>query len=460
MRTYFLYPILTTLIFVFVIERVCAEVIVGADLSFVPRLEHAGAVYRDNGQVQDALTIFHNHDFSSVRLRLWHTPAEPWHGLDSTIAYAQRAVNAGFDFLLDIHYSDSWADPAHQTKPTAWQGLSFAVLTDSVYHYTNAVIRRFREAGALPQFVQVGNEISGGMLWNDGRVGGAWETPQQWSQFMALLNAAISGVRDSLPAEQQPKIIIHFADGGDNGACRWFFDHLQNAGLNFDVIGLSFYPWWHGSLNDLSENVNDLATRYGKEIQVVETAYPWTLDWYDDTFNLVGTSEQLLPGYPATPEGQLNFLRDELAIIRSVPNGLGTGLYYWEPAWVSTPAFGSAWENIALFGFTGMSLPALDFPRLSNVFEFIKPPAFALTGPYPNPFNSSTEIHLELVRAEDVSIDMFDILGRCVHTQTIPDAATGVHRISFNAANLASGLYIVRVEAGGYLYTRGAILIR
>jgi arabinogalactan endo-1,4-beta-galactosidase len=153
-------------VFAVLLSLVCAraEILAGADLSIVPRLEQARVVYFDNGQPREALSIFHDHNYRIVRLRLWHTPAEPWHGLDSVLAFAQRVKNAGFEFLLDLHYSDTWADPAQQTKPAAWQGLTFPVLVDSVYAYTNSVIRRFRDGDALPEYVQIGNEISAGML--------------------------------------------------------------------------------------------------------------------------------------------------------------------------------------------------------------------------------------------------------------------------------------------------------
>jgi arabinogalactan endo-1,4-beta-galactosidase len=137
----------------------------GVDLSFVPRLEHEGAEFYINENNENVLTIFKNNGWDVVRLRLWHAPTEPWHGLDSTVAFAKRAKDVGFEILLDFHYSDSWADPSNQTKPIAWQDADFNALVDSVYNYTNTVILRFRDEGALPKWVQIGNEISPGMLW-------------------------------------------------------------------------------------------------------------------------------------------------------------------------------------------------------------------------------------------------------------------------------------------------------
>jgi arabinogalactan endo-1,4-beta-galactosidase len=340
-------------------KKGAAQVRIGADLSFVPRMEYIGVHYRDYGVPMSALDAIYANGFRVVRLRIWHSPVEPWQGTDSTLAFARRAVAAGFAILLDFHYSDSWADPGQQNKPAAWANLSFPVLADSLYAYTNAVMRRFRDAGALPAFVQIGNEINSGMLWDDGRVGGAWDTPVQWNHLSELLSSGIAAVRDSLPASHRPQIILHLAAGGDNATCRWFFDHLIAHGVNFDIIGLSYYPWWHGTLSSLQSNLNDLAARYGKDVQVVETAYPWTLDWCDNTNNIVGGTAQLLPDYPATPTGQTAFLRDLLTVINNVPNGRGTGLCYWEPAWLCAAGYGSAWENLALFDFSGNALPAL-----------------------------------------------------------------------------------------------------
>jgi arabinogalactan endo-1,4-beta-galactosidase len=354
------------LIFLYLAAFVNASPKWGCDLSYLAKLEHNGAVFSRDGVERDALSIFCAAGFETLRLRLWHTPSEPWHGLDSTIALAQRGKQLGFKILLDIHYSDSWADPSQQTKPLAWQSLTFAQLEDSVYAYTNFVIRRFRDANVLPRSVQIGNEIGGGLLWNDGRVGGAYDTPQQWQQLADLLNAGISGVRDSLPQALWPSIVIHHQEGGTNGACRWFFDHLVERNVDFDVIGVSFYPWWHGGLDDLSQNLNDLAARYDKDVAVVETAYPWTTGWCDDAGNIVGDQTPLLPAYPAQPLGQAFFLADLFERVERIPNSCAWAVMLWEPEWIPTTTFGSAWENLALFDCDGNSQPAFGiFPGLA-----------------------------------------------------------------------------------------------
>lgn len=432
--------------------------VVGADLSFVPRLLTLGAEYRVEGAAADPLAIFADHGFGLVRLRLWHTPAEPWHGLDETLAYAGDVRAAGYDLMLDLHYSDTWADPAHQTKPAAWEGLDFPTLVDSVYAYTNAVVRRFRDADALPQYVQIGNEISGGLLWDDGRVGGAWDTPEQWDQLTALLAAGVAAVRDSLDQSEQPKIIIHLDNGGSNALCRWFFDHLEDAGLDFDVIGVSFYPWWHGTLTELRENLHDIAPRYSKEVMVVETAYPWTLDDHDGTGNFVSDPGQLHVGYPATPEGQMSFLRDLQAITEGVPGGLGSGPVYWEPAFISVPGGPpNPHENLTLFDFDADALPGLGFtlPWQSEVPGGEGHGGVPLLHPGgPNPFASDTSFCLTVPEGgAPVAVRVYDVTGRLVTTLSNGYLSGGAHEVRWagrdrSGCDVSAGVYFVAAEVG------------
>ncbi|MCB1060470.1 MAG: glycosyl hydrolase 53 family protein [Calditrichaeota bacterium] len=336
------------------------------DLSFVPKLEYNGAIYSRDGIQRTGLEVFRAAGFDVLRVRLWHTPTESWQGIDSVLAFAQRADILGYKILLDIHYSDTWADPAHQTKPLAWQSLSYVQLLDSMYFYTNNVVRRFRDADVVPEFVQIGNEIGAGFLWDTGRVGGAWDTPQQWTQLASLLDTAAAGVRDSLPEAAWPKIILHHQEGGNFGACQWFFEHLDAEQVDYDIIGLSYYPWWHGSLDDLSNNLENLYTEFGKEVYIVETAYPWMTGWCDDTGNIVGDQTSLLPAYPATEAGQASYFSELAQRLLAAPHDGGPLLCPWEPAWIPTNDFGSAWENLAFFDCDGNALTVFSiFPGLA-----------------------------------------------------------------------------------------------
>ncbi len=451
------------------------EIVLGADLSFLPQLQSLGAEYSVEGTPGEPLRMFADHGFSLVRLRLWHTPAEPWHGLDATVAHAVAAKAAGHRLMLDLHYSDTWADPGHQMKPAAWDALAFPALVDSVYGYTNAVIGRFRDAGVLPEYVQIGNEITSGMLWDDGHVGGAWETQQQWSQLGQLLSAGVSGVRDSLPEADWPEIVIHIDNGGNNTVCRWFFDRLVEQGVDFDVIGLSFYPWWHGTLTDLRANMHDLSERYGRRIMVVETAYPWTLEGDDSTGNFVDSADDLLAGYDATPAGQEAFLEDLLAIVDGVPDGLGSGVVYWEPDYLTVPGGpGNPYENLTLFDFDGNALPGLGFsiPTATSVPECGEDPgeehgvAPSLASPRPNPFGSSTSVACEVPGGGAlVSARVFDTAGRLVAVLADEFLEGGSHSLNWNGRDrsgreVASGVYLFRLEASGHLALSKLVLLR
>ncbi len=344
-------------------EALAAPLLLGADLSFVPRQQALGVQWRHEGQARDPLQLFREQGWRVQRLRLWHTPSDPWHDLEHTVTAALSGQAAGMELLLDFHYSDTWADPGHQDTPQAWAGLSPAAMADSLRAYTASCLQAFIDAGVPPRWVQLGNEIDNGMCWPTGAVSGENDTPQQWAQLMALLEGASLGVEDAFPdPEERPQRVIHLAFGTNNPGCRQFYDQVGSAGLAWEIIGLSYYPWWHGGLSELQANMMDLPQRYERPLWLVESNYPWTLDWQDDTNNFVGTEGQLLPGYPATPEGQLAFFRSLLTLLRSIPEGRGLGLCLWEPAWLVAEGMSNPQENLALFDFAGNSLPALFLP--------------------------------------------------------------------------------------------------
>lgn len=333
----------------------------GVDASYMQQIEDAGGKYYDNGAAKDGLQIFKDHGVNTIRLRLWVNPDIGYNNLEHTLEMARRVKELGLGLMIDFHYSDSWADPAKQYKPAAWASLHGVELQEMVHDYTLQVISALKQQGTLPDTVQIGNEITPGMLWEDGRVGGDQEG--NWPQFAALLKAGIQGVKDALEPGEKVGIVLHVDQGGSNSTCRWFFDHMVEQQVPFDFIGLSYYPWWHGSLADLENNLNDLAVRYHKPILVVETGYPWTLENNDSMGNLVGPTTALLPGFPASVEGQRDFLLAEMKILKNVPEGLGQGLFYWAADDITSPGLGSVFENAALFDFQGNTLKSL------NVFE-------------------------------------------------------------------------------------------
>jgi arabinogalactan endo-1,4-beta-galactosidase len=318
-----------------------ADYAIGADLSSVKRAEDRGFVFKDNGQARPGLQIFKDHGYNWIRLRLFHTPTMP-QNLQYTIALAQSAKKLGYRFLLDYHYSDTWADPGKQFVPKAWEGMTHPQMVDALYRYTRDTIVAFRQAGVLPDMVQIGNEITNGMLWPDGKL------PDRWDSFADFVKAGIAGVEAGKENLPRPRIMIQIDKGGDRAATKYFFDRLATYNVNFDVIGQSYYPWWHGSLNDLRENLIFMATAYDKDIMVVEAAYNFAPAEYKNS----------PPPFPETPQGQKEFLEEVHRAVQSTPNGRGAGIFYWEPA-VEPRMAGGAATGRGFFDTNGNALPAM-----------------------------------------------------------------------------------------------------
>ncbi len=289
---------------------------VGADLSFLKWAEDKGIVFKDSGKPKKGLQIFKDHGYNWIRLRLFHSPAELPNNIDYTVTLAQEAKSLGYKFLLNFHYSDTWADPQQQTIPRAWQGMAHSKLIRAVRQYTRDTIIAFANAGAMPDMVQPGNEITPGMLWPDGKL------PENKKNFLELLKYAIEGISEGSEGYNHPKTMIHIDKGGDKSATGQFFDMLEAGGIRYDVIGQSYYPWWHGTLDDLRENLAFMAQRYERDNIVVEAAWCWRPTEYKDK-----------PGpYPETPDGQKQFLEDVNRAVLETPDGRGVGLFWWEPA--------------------------------------------------------------------------------------------------------------------------------
>ena len=262
------------------------------------------------------LEIFKDHGYNWIRLRLFHTPTRLPNDLKYTLSLAKDAKKKGYRFLLDFHYSDTWADPAKQYTPKAWESKSHDELVETVFEYTRDTLIAFREADVMPDMVQIGNEVINGMLWPDGKL------PDKWDNFAGLLKAGIRGVRTEAGDKPCPVIMIHIDQGGNKERTRYFFDKLKTYGIEFDVIGQSYYPWWHGSLLDLRENMFFMAKTYQKDIIVVEAAYNWRVAEYRNK----------LSPFPETPDGQRQFLEAVNRVVLSTPDNRGKGVFWWEPA--------------------------------------------------------------------------------------------------------------------------------
>jgi arabinogalactan endo-1,4-beta-galactosidase len=337
------------------------RMIQGDDLSFATQEAAAGAVYSDRGRVAPPERILAAHGSGWARLRIWVNPPAGYSDLPAVLAMARRAKAAGMKLLLDPHYSDFWADPQHQDTPAAWAGQDLTTLARTVRMYTGNVLDALAAQGTPADMMQLGNEIRNGLLWPTGYLD--WSTGTGWGGLGTLLRAAAAGARDA--RGPTPRLLVHFDQGGDNGWSRSFYDHIVAQHVPFDVIGLSYYPFWHGSLSQLRANVDDLAARYGKDVVIAETQYGWTLDNGDSLGNFLWQASQLLPGYPASQDGQLTFLSDLASIMNAVPGGRGAGIFYWSPEWIPgvgwEPGAGTPNDNLTLFGFTGHALAAVGY---------------------------------------------------------------------------------------------------
>lgn len=321
----------------------------GADLSYVNEMEDCGAIYIDaNNVAKDPYVIFEEAGTNLVRIRLWNNPTWTNYSNYNDVKNAiQRAKGQGMKVLLDFHYSDTWADPSKQQIPAAWLNAinDTKVLGDSLYNYTYQTLNKLATLNLLPNMVQVGNEINP-MILQDGDL--KW--PIDWERNSYLINKGIKAVRDISKAKNQNiDVMLHIAQP-ENGLW-WFEQATKNGVTDFDWIGLSYYPIWSEyTLDNVATPLTTLINTYKKRLMIVETAYPFTLTDADSAGNILD-SNALIDGYPATQQGQLNYLNQLKTIIQSAG---GEGLIYWEPAWVSTDCStqwgqGSHWDNATLF---------------------------------------------------------------------------------------------------------------
>jgi arabinogalactan endo-1,4-beta-galactosidase len=331
----------------------------GTDLSFTLQEESAGKVYRDGGVARPIEQILAARGSNYVRLRVWTAPPSGYSTLQTALTLGRRAQQAGLRILLDLHYSDFWADPGKQPTPAAWSGQNLSTLATTVRGYTRDAVTAFARQGSPVSMIQVGNEITSGMLFPLGQI--YRSDGEHWPEFATLLKAGIAGAREA----GAPSVMVHIDRGGDNGGSRYFYDHLQAQGVQFDVIGLSYYPFWHGSLSALRANLNDLSTRYNKDLVLAETSYPWTLGNGDSLGNFVNSASQLPDGsrFPGTTTGQAAYFEELRAVLAAVPNGRGAGFFDWEPGWLPgvgwSPGEGNPNDNLTMFDWSGNALPSL-----------------------------------------------------------------------------------------------------
>ncbi|NNT71927.1 cellulase family glycosylhydrolase [Flavobacterium sp. IMCC34852] len=305
----------------------------GADVGWLPQMEATGYKFYDtDGSEKDCLQLLKDRGMNSIRLRVWVNPSDDKASghcsKEETVAMALRAQKMGFRIMINFHYSDSWADPAKQFKPKAWEKHSFPELLNDVYNHTFDVINALKVAGVTPEWVQVGNEIPGGMMWPEG-------STDNWPQLGQLLNKGYDAVK---AVDKNIKVIVHVDEGNNNAKFRKFFDNAAEQKVKYDVIGLSYYPYWikkdyTETIADLQFNLNDMAQRYDKEVMVVEVG---------------GEDDKVQNTY--------ELLVATIKAVKNVPDNRGIGVLYWEPQGARS------WSHYALSAWQvdGKPSPALD----------------------------------------------------------------------------------------------------
>lgn len=344
---------------------------IGADVSSLQAMEDCGAKYYDfDGEEKDALELLKIHGVNYIRLRVWNEPETSFDrgdycSLENTIAMAKRVKHFGLKLLLDFHYSDSWADWQNQRVPKAWKDQSMEELSESVYQYTRMVLETLYNKGAYPEVVQIGNEIGFGLLWEHGKM----DKPQN---IVALLNRGIDAVKEAETGSERAEIMLHVESGGNTEKTEHFFTLLQKNGLKqYDMIGLSYYPYWAGTYPNLLRNMRNIREKFDKKVVVVETAFPYTDDSHDTTPNVVtGELTRKEMGLEPSEENQRKVTEEIIQLVHNEENGYG--VFYWEPVWYCLKGVGAMknsgneWENQAVFDHTGRALDGL------HAFEILR----------------------------------------------------------------------------------------
>jgi len=356
------------------------EFAMGVDLSYVNQIEDHGGIYRDSSKVRDPFRIMKDHGANMVRVRLWHNPTwvrdvygntqtPLYSGFTDVLKTIQRAKTLGLAVNLDFHYSDTWADPANQKPPVAWENItSLQVLKDSVYNYTFSVLSQLNKLGLMPEMVQIGNETNCGMMITGTKAGfpNLNGCDGHWQELGSVINSGIKAVRDvSAQSAIKTKIALHVSDPKN---VDWWFGKITTSAAvtDFDIIGMSYYPLWHTTYSpgNLPALITKLKSTYNKKVMILETAYPWTTEFTDSYHNRF-FSEIPLAEYSFTKEGQTKFLID---LSQKMISAGGSGIMYWEPDWISSQmkdpwGTGSSWENCTFFDFSGNTLPSVDYMR-------------------------------------------------------------------------------------------------
>lgn len=314
---------------------------VGFDASSVAEFEEKGVVYKEGGRPKDIFRILKDNGYTHARLRVWVDPTRTGRcGEAEVLGLARRAHAAGLKILLCFHYSDYWADPKHQTIPPAWRDVSFERLNAELQEHNRRIVAALEKQGTPADMAQVGNEINHGLLWPVGQN----NDEAGWGRLATLLKSAARGIRQGEAVPGRMPLMLHVA-GNSPG----FFQQMEKRGVPFDLVGLSYYPQWHGTPEEFKGVMADHARRFKKPVVMVETSYPWTKERPP-----LAKKKSDYAGQPtASLRKQAEFLSRAVRAARSVPGGLGGGVFYWGGERLD------GYGNQALFDFQGNALPTL-----------------------------------------------------------------------------------------------------
>lgn len=424
-------------IFVEKVEGIPADFIKGADISSVIALENSGVVfYNAEGEVQDIFQTLKEHGINYIRVRVWNDPYDaegnPYGGGNNDLATAvkigKRATAQGLKLCVNFHYSDFWADPSKQQAPKAWEGMSIDQKANALYEFTKHSLETLLREGIDVGMVQIGNETTGKMCG---------ET--NWINITKLMNAGSRAVREvSAAFDTDIEIAVHFTN--PERGIREYHRYgmiLDNFNVDYDIFASSYYPYWHGTLENLTAVLKDIAESFGKKVMVAEVAYAYTYENGDDFGNTISEESYVVKPYPITVQGQANAIRDCIQAVVDV-GGAGIGVFYWEPAWVPVPGSnyeerfelwekygsgwatsfaasydpadagvyygGSSWDNQALFDFNGRPLASL------QVFKYVD------TG-------AVTDLYIDAVKEVEVKVRIGDPV-------ILPEAVTVIYNDS------------------------------
>jgi arabinogalactan endo-1,4-beta-galactosidase len=401
----------------------------GADVGWLSQMEARGYVFKNSSGVKEnCLDILKEKGINALRFRVWVNPSGGYCGKQDVAYMAHRADSMGFNVLIDFHLSDTWADPAHQTKPAAWANDTFPQLLSDVYNHVYGVLDTLKSIGVVPKWVQIGNETNNGTLWPDGMA------TTHMANFAAIVDTGYAAVK---AVDSSIQVIVHLSNGHDDKMYRWMFDGLKSYGARWDIIGMSVYPYWAylpwQTDDSLAlQTMEDMISRYNTKVMVVEAGY-----LYND------------------PIDANHYLLDLIAKTKSVG---GLGVFYWEPESYNWNGYQlGAWDpatqepTVAMDAFLGINA--------TNVKESSRPEGYNLDV-YPNPFNPSTNIQYQLPTRSNVSIAIFNVLGQEVEQLVTGFQTEGYHSITWSASGFPSGVYFCRMTSSGHLALQKLVLLK